>query len=103
MLIREVVVRKTTYQQEYVFLSHEHNTFNYELQEIVGEVYEELDRYIEKANFKKSNKELLLLMSKGVPIEVIAKKMGVPKNTIFKKIRRITLKINSTVIKEKKV
>lgn len=42
-------------------------------------------------------------MSKGVPIEVIAKKMGVPKNTIFKKIRRITLKINSTVIKEKKV
>lgn len=100
---REVVVRQVTYQQEYVFLSHEYKAFNYDLLEIVEEIYGELDRYIEKANFKKSNRELLILISKGIPIEIISEKMDIPKNTIFKKIRRITLKINSTVIKENRV
>lgn len=103
ILNRSDAMTSAFYQQSYRPLSHEYNNYDIEIVEYITDIYKELDRLIVKSKLNDKNKLIVDMLGVGYTIEIIAKKFGVPKNTIFKMLRRISLKINQIAIKENKV
>lgn len=103
ILNRSDAMTSAFYQQSYRPLSHEYNNYDIEIVEYITDIYKELDRLIIKIKLNDKNKLIVDMLGVGYTIEIIAEKFGVPKNTIFKMLRRISLKINQIAIKENKV
>lgn len=103
ILNRSDAMTSAFYQQSYRPLSHEYNNYDIEIVEYITDIYKELDRLIVKSKLNDKNKLIVDMLGVGYTIEIIAEKFGVPKNTIFKMLRRISLKINQIAIKENKV
>lgn len=103
ILNRSDAITSAFYQQSYRPLSHEYNNYDIEIVEYITDIYKELDRLIIKIKLNDKNKLIVDMLGVGYTIEIIAEKFGVPKNTIFKMLRRISLKINQIAIKENKV
>lgn len=103
ILNRSDAMTSAFYQQSYRPLSHEYNNYDIEIVEYITDIYKELDRLIIKSKLNDKNKLIVDMLGVGYTIEIIAEKFGVPKNTIFKMLRRISLKINQIAIKENKV
>ena len=108
-IVRNMILKRNEnmtnayYQKSSRPFSHEYIGYDIEIVECIEEIYKELDRLIIKSKLNSKNKLIIDMLADGYPIEIIAEKFGVPKNTIFKMLRRISLKINQIAIKENKV
>lgn len=89
------------YQQSSRPFSHEYINYDIEIVEYITEIYKELDRLIIKSKLNDNNKLIIDMLRDGYTISDIAKVIGTKENAIYNKIRRISLKINQIVIKEK--
>lgn len=107
-IIRNVILNKqtisevVTYQQRSKFLSFENREFDIELVEYVENIYSKLDEYIEACNLNKKNTKLINMLFEGCSIKEIATELKIKNEAIFDRVRRITFKINSVAVKDKR-
>lgn len=87
------------YQQSYRPLSHEYNNYDIEIVEYITDIYKELDRLIVKSKLNDKNKLIVDMLGVGYTISDIAKAIGTKENTVYDRLRRISLKINKIAIK----
>lgn len=101
ILNRNEIMTSALYQQSSRPFSHEYINYDIEIVEYITEIYKELDRLIIKSKLNNNNKLIIDMLSDGYAISDIAKVIGTKENAIYNKIRRISLKINQIVIKER--
>ena len=101
ILNRSDAMTSAFYQQSYRPLSHEYNNYDIEIVEYITEIYKELDRLIIKSKLNDKNRLIVNMLSIGYTISDIAKAIGTKENTVYDRLRRISLKINKIAIKEK--
>lgn len=101
ILNRNEIMTSALYQQSSRPFSHEYINYDIEIVEYITEIYKELDRLIIKSKLNDNNKLIIDMLSDGYAISDIAKVIGTKENAIYNKIRRISLKINQIVIKER--
>ena len=97
-----IIIEAVTYQQRSKFLSFENREFNIELVEYVENIYSKLDKYIEVCNFNNKNTKLINMLFEGYSIKEIATELKIKNEAIFDRVRRITFKINSVAVKDKR-
>lgn len=90
------------YQQRSRFLSFENREFDIELVDYVDNIYSKLDEYIEVCNFNKKNTKLINMLFEGYSIKEIARELKIKNEAIFDRVRRVTLRINSIAVKDKR-
>ncbi len=102
ILNKQTIIEAVTYQQRSKFLSFENREFDIELVEYVENIYSKLDEYIEACNFNKKSAKLINMLFEGCSIKEIARELKLGNSGIFKSLSRITLKINSVAVKDKR-
>ncbi|QGJ85048.1 hypothetical protein [Lactococcus phage P1048] len=102
ILNKQTIIEVVTYQQRSKFLSFENREFNIELVEYVENIYSKLDKYIEVCNFNNKNTKLIHMLFEGYSIKEIATELKIKNEAIFDRVRRITFKINSVAVKDKR-
>lgn len=102
ILNKQTIIEAVTYQQRSKFLSFENREFDIELVEYVENIYSKLDEYIEVCNFNKKNTKLINMLFEGYSIKEIARELKIKNEAIFDRVRRVTLKINSVAVKDKR-
>lgn len=102
ILNKQIIIEAVTYQQRSKFLSFENREFDIELVEYVEDIYSKLDEYIELCNFNKKNTKLINMLFEGHSIKEISKELKLGNSGIFKSLSRISLKINSVAVKDKR-
>lgn len=102
ILNKQTIIEAVTYQQRSKFLSFENREFDIELVEYVEDIYSKLDEYIELCNFNKKNTKLINMLFEGHSIKEISKELKLGNSGIFKSLSRISLKINSVAVKDKR-
>ena len=102
ILNKQTIIEAVTYQQRSKFLSFENREFDIELVEYVEDIYSRLDKYIEVCNFNKKNTKLINMLFEGYSIKEIAEELKLGNSGIFKSLSRISLKINSVAIMDKR-
>ena len=102
ILNKQTIIEAVTYQQRSKFLSFENREFDIELVEYVEDIYSKLDEYIEICNFNKKNTKLINMLFEGYSIKEISKELKLGNSGIFKSLSRISLKINSVAVKDKR-
>lgn len=102
ILNKQTIIEVVTYQQRSKFLSFENREFDIELVEYVEDIYSKLDEYIELCNFNKKNTKLINMLFEGYSIKEISKELKLGNSGIFKSLSRISLKINSVAVKDKR-
>ena len=102
ILNKQTIIEAVTYQQRSKFLSFENREFDIELVEYVEDIYSKLDKYIEVCNFNKKNTKLINMLFEGYSIKEIAEELKLGNSGIFKSLSRISLKINSVAIMDKR-
>lgn len=102
ILNKQIIIEAVTYQQRSKFLSFENREFDIELVEYVEDIYSKLDEYIELCNFNKKNTKLINMLFEGYSIKEISKELKLGNSGIFKSLSRISLKINSVAVKDKR-
>lgn len=102
ILNKQTIIEAVTYQQRSKFLSFENREFNIELVDYVDDIYSKLDEYIEVCNFNKKNTKLINMLFEGYSIKEIARELKIKNEAIFDRVRRITLRINSISVKDKR-
>ena len=102
ILNKQTIIEAVTYQQRSKFLSFENREFDIELVDYVESIYSELDKYIKVCNFNKKNTKLINMLFEGYSIKEIAIELKIKNEAIFDRIRRVTLKINSVAVKDKR-
>ena len=102
ILNKQTIIEAVTYQQRSKFLSFENREFDIELVEYVEDIYSKLDKYIEVCNFNKKNTKLINMLFEGYSIKEIADELKLGNSGIFKSLSRISLKINSVAIMDKR-
>ncbi|ADM73712.1 hypothetical protein LaPh949_gp154 [Lactococcus phage 949] len=102
ILNKQTIIEAVTYQQRSKFLSFENREFNIELVDYVDDIYSKLDEYIEVCNFNKKNSKLINMLFEGCSIKEISRELKLGNSGIFKSLSRISLKINSVAVKDKK-
>lgn len=102
ILNKQKIIEVVTYQQRSKFLSFENREFDIELVEYVDNIYSKLDEYIESCNFNKKNTKLINMLFEGYSIKEIARELKIKNEAIFDRVRRVTLKINSVAVKDKR-
>ena len=65
-------------------------------------LYRKLDEYIEACNLNKKNTKLINMLFEGCSIKEIATELKIKNEAIFDRVRRITFKINSVAVKDKR-
>ncbi len=101
ILNRNEIMTSALYQQSSRPFSHEYINYDIEIVEYITEIYKELDRLLVKSKLNDKNRLIVDMLSIGYTISDIAKTIGTKENAIYNKIRRISLKINQIVIKER--
>lgn len=102
ILNKQTIMEAVTYQQRSKFLSFENREFDIELVEYVDNIYSKLDEYIEVCNLNKKNTKLINMLFEGYSIKEIATELKIKNEAIFDRVRRITFKINSVAVKDKR-
>ena len=102
ILNKQTIIEAVTYQQRSKFLSFENREFDIELVEYVENIYSKLDEYIEDCNLNKKNTKLINMFFEGYSIKEIATELKIKNEAIFDRVRRITFKINSVAVKDKR-
>lgn len=102
ILNKQTIIEAVTYQQRSKFLSFENREFDIELVEYVEDIYSKLDEYIEICNFNKKNTKLINMLFEGYSIKEISKELKLGNSGIFKSLSRVSLKINSVAVKDKR-
>ena len=102
ILNKQTIIEAVTYQQRSKFLSFENREFDIELVEYVENIYSKLDEYIEDCNLNKKNTKLINMFFEGYSIKEIATELKIKNEAIFDRVRRITFKINSIAVKDKR-
>lgn len=101
ILNRNEIMTSALYQQSSRPFSHEYINYDIEIVEYITEIYKELDKLIIKSKLNDKNRLIVNMLSIGYTISDIAKAIGTKENTVYDRIRRISLKINKIAIKEK--
>lgn len=101
ILNRNEIMTSALYQQSSRPFSHEYINYDIEIVEYITEIYKELDRLIIKSKLNDKNRLIVNMLSIGYTISDIAKTIGTKENTVYDRLRRISLKINKIAIKEK--
>lgn len=101
ILNRNEIMTSALYQQSSRPFSHEYINYDIEIVEYITEIYKELDRLIIKSKLNDKNRLIVNMLSIGYTISDIAKAIGTKENTVYDRLRRISLKINKIAIKEK--
>ena len=99
---KQTIIEAVTYQQRSKFLSFDNREFDIELVEYVENIYSKLDEYIEVCNLNKKNTKLINMLFEGYSIKEIATELKIKNEAIFDRVRRITFKINSVAVKDKR-
>lgn len=102
ILNKQTIIEAVTYQQRSKFLSFENREFDIELVEYVEDIYSKLDEYIKICNFNKKNTKLINMLFEGYSIKEIARELKLGNSGIFKSLSRVSLKINSVAVKDKR-
>lgn len=102
ILNKQTIIEAVTYQQRSRFLSFENREFDIELVEYVEDIYSKLDEYIKICNFNKKNTKLINMLFEGYSIKEIARELKLGNSGIFKSLSRVSLKINSVAVKDKR-
>ena len=102
ILNKQTIIEAVTYQQRSKFLSFDNREFDIELVEYVENIYSKLDEYIEVCNLNKKNTKLINMLFEGYSIKEIATELKIKNEAIFDRVRRITFKINSVAVKDKR-
>lgn len=102
ILNKQTIIEAVTYQQRSKFLSFENREFDIELVEYVEDIYSKLDEYIKVCNLNKKNTKLINMLFEGYSIKEISKELKLGNSGIFKSLSRISLKINSVAVKDKR-
>lgn len=101
ILNRNEIMTSALYQQSSRPFSHEYINYDIEIVEYITDIYKELDRLIIKSKLNDKNRLIVNMLSIGYTISDIAKAIGTKENTVYDRLRRISLKINKIAIKEK--
>lgn len=101
ILNRNEIMTSALYQQSSRPFSHEYINYDIEIVEYITEIYKELDRLLVKSKLNDKNKLIVDMLSIGYTISDIAKTIGTKENTVYDRLRRISLKINKIAIKER--
>lgn len=101
ILNRNEIMTSALYQQSSRPFSHEYINYDIEIVEYITEIYKELDRLLVKSKLNDKNRLIVDMLSIGYTISDIAKTIGTKENTVYDRLRRISLKINKIAIKER--
>lgn len=102
ILNKQIIIEAVKYQQRSKFLSFENREFDIELVDYVENIYSKLDKYIEVCNLNKKNTKLINMLFEGFNIEEVARELKIKNKAVFNRVRRVTIKINSLAMKEKR-
>lgn len=95
---RQEIFSIVLHQPNSNFLEYETSNRDFELIETVKDVYTRLDTYIEFCNFNEFNSDLINRLSNGETVKDISIAKKASERTIFNRLRRVVLKINSVAI-----